>query len=95
MPFEYDKLQRTLLIERATVAGKRVYQLHPFMRVTRDTGDVYLEPVPFENFVYGVRDLYLFDNIEFIDPPATRRDENAGMVNLTNVSGHFAVRRTA
>lgn len=84
MAWEADKLKRTLMIEKYTQGGNTYYALYPFCRVTTDTGTTYQEPIPFD-MVWGSKDVFRFNQVEFIDSPTPRREDSAGEMHLTNV----------
>ena len=96
MGWEVEKLHRTLMIEKLPKAGGDIrYAISPFMRVTTDEGQTYLEPVPYEGFVSGTKDIYTFDEVVFIDPPVPTRGADASDIGLTNYHPNMAVRKTA
>lgn len=95
MPWEIETLSRTLFIEvMPGNDGKKRYAIHPLMRVTRNTGESFLEPIPFEFFGTGDRDIFRFDAIEYIDQVYSDKKDKRGDLGLTNF-GDRAVRRGA
>lgn len=93
MGWEVEKLKRTLFIEQVSMGGKTTYAIYPLCRVTTDTGTTYLEPLP-NDMLLGVRDVWRFNAVEFIDGPVPQRGDNVGDLNLTNVR-EVGVRRGA
>lgn len=86
MAWETEKLTRTLfLVRHARGGGKVSYTIHPFHRVTSINGEnSYMEPNPMMFMVNGIRGSLTFDNVEYIDEPATARTSTAGDLQLTN-----------
>ncbi len=92
MPWETEKVHRTLLIEvLPSNNGRKRYALNPLVRVSNDAGTSWLEPIPFQNFATGTRDIWRFDAIEFVDPMSIARKDKRGDLGLTNF-GDMAVR---
>lgn len=92
MPWESNQLSRTLIIERLGSPGKRSYAIHPNCRITTKEGATYLEPLPMDLLCGAMREVK-FDLIEFVDPPGTARDANAGDLQLNRNAA--AVTRTS
>ena len=93
MAWETEQLSRTLFIEILPGNdGKKRYAIHPMVRVTKTSGDSFLEPIPFEFFATGTRDIWRFDKVEFIDPVSMDKKDRLGDIGLTNF-GDKAVRR--
>ena len=95
MAWETEKMHRTLLIEvMPGNDGNKRYAIHPLVRVTKTSGESFLEPIPFEFFGTGDRDIWRFDKVEFIDQVSADKKDRLGDLGLTNF-GDRAVRRGA
>jgi len=95
MSWEAEKMHRTLFIEVLPGNdGRKRYAIQPICRVTDDYGTTYLEPLPFDAFATGTRDIWRFDEVHFIDPVTADRMGTRGDLGLTNF-GDSAVRRGA
>lgn len=93
MPWEVEKLSRTLFLQKHSVGGKTKYAIHPFARVTTDDGKTYLEPLPLNPI--ALVDEYPFDKVEYLDGiPGINRESSAGDLNLT-VDNSRGVRRAS
>lgn len=97
MGWENEKLSRTLYMtkEKQSDGTVKRYTIYPMMKVERDNGQTYLEPLPFEMLAAATRFALKFDRIEFIEPPSVRRDADAGALHLTNFGADYGVLRTA
>ncbi len=84
MAWEVDKQKRTLFIEKYSRGGVTYYSVYPQCRVTTSTGTTYLEPIPFD-MVWGSKDAWMFNAVEFIDTPWPDRADVRGDLGLTNV----------
>lgn len=88
MGWEETLLERTLFIMKTVgPKGKTKYSIYPIMRVTNNEGATYLEPLPMSFFAGGTEDVYNFNAVEFIDPPAVDRESSAGDLSLAAVQG--------
>ena len=81
---EVANLSRTLFIEKYTVGGKQMFGIYPLSRTTTAEGSTYLEPLPFD-MLLGIKRLWNFDRVEFIDSPVPDRSSGAGDLSLSTV----------
>lgn len=82
--WERQNLKRTLLVEdygKVDSSGKHKYAIFPFIRVTTQSGETALEPLPAFTGTFKVG---FFDAIEFVPPSTTARGMNTGDLALCN-----------
>jgi len=91
MPWEDTKdLNKTLLIVRRFIAGKTMYSIYPYMRVTRSTGDTYLSKLPNNGFIANPGK-YNFQALEYIDDVGMKREDSGGDVGQNYINPDTAV----
>ena len=95
MPWNESQLMRTLMIQRTGVEPNAQYRIHPYMRVTTQEGETYMEPIPSGEISLAHQGI-IFGRVEFIEPPGSgqygggdtflTRDNNDGTIRLTSNS---------
>ena len=87
MAFEEANLRRTLIIQRTMRSGKMEYRVHPYMRVqdiqAHTSPSTFMEPIP-SGMVSFPHMGYMFDGVEFIDPPASLQDCDTSLTRDNN-----------
>ena len=82
MAFEEANLRRTLIIQRTMRSGKMGYRVHPYMRVldmqANTQPSTFMEPIPSGMLSFPHMG-YVFDAVEFIDPPASLEDSDTSL----------------
>lgn len=92
MPWNEPTLKRTLILQRTGREPDAKYRIHPYMRITTNEGQTFMEPIPSGDISIAHQGI-IFSAVEFIEPPGSgqygggdtflTRDNNDGELRLT------------